>query len=369
MAALVVRDGPSAGQRVDVVGEVELGRVSIDALREDAEASRRHAVVRSGPSGLEIEDLGSSNGTWVNDDRVTGSRPLQAGDRVRIGQTTFQVEGEAQTGTVIGSAPASPETRVAPTPAAPGVGADQPTAEPVAPQAPAEPVQPAQPVPPAQPAAQPVPPAQPAQPSQPVPSAQPYQADQATTAPQAPVGGGYGQDSGFGQQGTPYAQPAGGYGQPAGAYGQPGAGYGGTSGGRPAVVSVAGLLLILAGIVTILWTVYDVVLLLGDLESASAFGLASLVYILLGLNAVTLVGGLLEIIGGIRAFSLRGRGMAITGAVLVLVGWAAAIAYIFIQGFRVQPLAWIALVVSVGLTVAGLIALLSAGRHFSARRY
>jgi pSer/pThr/pTyr-binding forkhead associated (FHA) protein len=336
MAALVVRDGPSAGQRVDVVGEVELGRADTDALREDAEASRRHAVVRSGPSGLEIEDLGSSNGTWVNDERVAGTRPLQAGDRVRIGRTSFEVEGEPDAGTMFGSAPASPETRVAPTPAAPGV--EQPPAEPVAP------------------------PAQPAQPAQPVAPVQPYQPDQAATAPQAPVGGGYGQGTGFGQQGTPYAQPPGAYGQPG--YGQPEA-----SGGRPAVVSVAGLLLILAGVVTILWTVYDVVLLLGDLESASAFGLASLVYILLALNAVTMVGGLLEIIGGIRAFSLRGRGMAIIGAVLVLVGWGAAIAYIFIQGFRVQPLAWIALVVSVALTVAGLIALLSAGRHFSTRRY
>jgi hypothetical protein len=92
MPALVVKDGPSAGHRIEIGAETELGRVGTGFLQEDAEASRRHAVVRTSPGGLEIEDLGSSNGTWVNDERIAGARTLAHGDRIRIGQTTLEVE-------------------------------------------------------------------------------------------------------------------------------------------------------------------------------------------------------------------------------------------------------------------------------------
>jgi pSer/pThr/pTyr-binding forkhead associated (FHA) protein len=357
MPALVVKDGPSAGQRLELSGEMELGRVSTPALQEDAEVSRRHAVVRAGAGGVEIEDLGSSNGTWVNDERVTGTRKLENGDRVRVGQTTFEVEVESAAGTVIAATLGEPPaTRVAPTPSAPAPGQAQPPTEtgevarPAAAQ-PAEPVQPAQPAQPWQP----VQPAQPQTPYQaPAQPAAPFQAQPAATAPQQPVGSQYGQPASFGQPAGAYAQPA--------TYGRP-------TGRRPGSVSAAGILLLLAGILTLLWTAYDVFLLFGDLESAQAFGFSDLVYILLGLDALALVGAILEITGGIRVFSLKGRGMGITGAVLVLLSWAAAIVYIVLQGFSVTGLAWLALFVTAGLSLAALITLLAAGRAFAGPRY
>ncbi len=54
--------------------------------------SRLHCRLTAAPSGaLEIEDLGSTNGTWVNGRRVDRS-PLTPGDRVRVGQLELVVE-------------------------------------------------------------------------------------------------------------------------------------------------------------------------------------------------------------------------------------------------------------------------------------
>jgi pSer/pThr/pTyr-binding forkhead associated (FHA) protein len=352
--ALVVKEGPAAGQRIGLSGETEIGRLSTDLFQEDSEVSRRHAVVRSGAEGVEIEDLGSSNGTWVNDERISGTRKLSNGDRVRIGQTTFEVElEEADRGTVIAGAPQT----------GPGVTSVAPTPAPAPPE-PAQPAQATQPQPPVQPPppAQAQPPAQP-EPARPQAPFQPEQpAAQAPTAPQAPVQPSYGQPA-AGQPGAAYAQPAGAYAQPSTGYQ-----YGARPGARPGIVSAAGVLLIIAGVLTALWTIYDIVLLFGDFESARAFGFFDFLIILLVLDGVTLLGAALEIIGGIRVFSLRGRGLAITGVLLVILAWIAGIAYIFLEGFTVTSLAWIALAVTVGASVAALITLLAAGRHFSARR-
>ena len=372
MPALVVREGPAAGQRIPLSGETELGRVGTDLLQEDAEVSRRHALVRSGVGGVEIEDLGSSNGTWVNDERISGTRKLSNGDRVRIGQTTFEVQlEEAGAGTVIAGMPtAGPGvTQVAPTPAAGMTQPGQPSeAQPPAPEptraeppaeeptraAPPMQPQPAQAVPPTPPAqGEPTAPMEPARPQTPF---QPVPAAQAPTGPQGPAQPALG-------------QPAGAYGQPAGGYAQPstGYGYGARPGGRPGSVTAAAILLIIAGALTLLWTIYDVVLLVGDFEAAQDFGFLDFLLILLALDVVALAGALLEILGGVKVFSLRGRGIAITGVILVLASWAAGIVYIILEGFTVTSLAWIALVVTVGASVAALVTLLAAGRHFSAR--
>jgi hypothetical protein len=108
MPALVVRDGPSAGHRIEVTGRTVLGRAD-DVLRHDTEAAGRHAVVRTGAGGLEIEDLGSSSGTYVNDERIEGARPLRSGDVLRLGNTTFDVDVEP-----IAEPTAVPETAIPP---------------------------------------------------------------------------------------------------------------------------------------------------------------------------------------------------------------------------------------------------------------
>jgi predicted component of type VI protein secretion system len=53
--------------------------------------SREHAVVRRIHSGLEIEDLGSRNGTWVNGTRIRYPTVLQPGDEVELGEDLLEV--------------------------------------------------------------------------------------------------------------------------------------------------------------------------------------------------------------------------------------------------------------------------------------
>ncbi len=56
---------------------------------EDPFASTRHArLVRQGAIVV-IEDLGSTNGTYLNEELLTGPQPLHRGDRVRIGDSEF----------------------------------------------------------------------------------------------------------------------------------------------------------------------------------------------------------------------------------------------------------------------------------------
>ena len=57
------------------------------ALPDDPTASHLHAVLERFPAGWCVTDLGSSNGTWVNGERIWASRRLRHGDEIRVGQT------------------------------------------------------------------------------------------------------------------------------------------------------------------------------------------------------------------------------------------------------------------------------------------
>jgi len=57
------------------------------ALADDATASHLHAVLERFQAGWCVSDLGSSNGTWVNGERIWASRRLRHGDEIRIGHT------------------------------------------------------------------------------------------------------------------------------------------------------------------------------------------------------------------------------------------------------------------------------------------
>ena len=76
-------------------------------LAADGEVSRVHAVLeRVGPSWV-VRDLSSRNGTLVNGERVSGSRPLASGDELRIGATrlTFRTEDVDRLPPTVGAAP------------------------------------------------------------------------------------------------------------------------------------------------------------------------------------------------------------------------------------------------------------------------
>src|SRR4051812_6086079 len=94
--ALRVTDGPAAGS-VLPVGDDELliGRQAPGPgkLGNDIEISRRHArVTRESNGQFLIEDLGSTNGTYVNGERILGAQILKPGDEVELGDTKLRVE-------------------------------------------------------------------------------------------------------------------------------------------------------------------------------------------------------------------------------------------------------------------------------------
>ena len=132
-----MRDGPLAGERFEVAGEMVLGRTNADITIEDPLISRRHAVVRAADSTLEIEDLGSLNGTVVNSEKLEGPRRLRPGDVIMVGATTIEVEANLAGGsrTVLASTPPTVQPQ-APAEEEPVEAAPQPAPEPPPPPAP-----------------------------------------------------------------------------------------------------------------------------------------------------------------------------------------------------------------------------------------
>jgi hypothetical protein len=93
-ARLVVVEAPGheIGWSYEIGSAATLGRGDVDIRLDDRFASSRHArVVREG-GALIVEDLGSTNGTWLNDHPLEGPSPLHAGDRIRIGDSEFRFE-------------------------------------------------------------------------------------------------------------------------------------------------------------------------------------------------------------------------------------------------------------------------------------
>jgi pSer/pThr/pTyr-binding forkhead associated (FHA) protein len=89
---LVGVEGPVAGERFPVEGELLLGREAADITVEDPELSRRHAIVRPVDGGLEVTDEGSANGTFVNGNRIHEPTRLADGDRLKVGRSILAAE-------------------------------------------------------------------------------------------------------------------------------------------------------------------------------------------------------------------------------------------------------------------------------------
>jgi FHA domain-containing protein len=92
---LVVERAPGhdAGMIYDLDGDFVLGRGDRAEIRlEDPFASARHARIYEQGNIVVIEDLGSTNGTYLNEELLETPRPLHPGDRVRIGDSEFAFE-------------------------------------------------------------------------------------------------------------------------------------------------------------------------------------------------------------------------------------------------------------------------------------
>jgi hypothetical protein len=85
--------GHDPGMIYDLDGDIVLGRGDRAEIRlEDPFASSRHARVYEQGNIVVIEDLGSTNGTYLNEELLETPRPLHPGDRVRIGDSEFTFE-------------------------------------------------------------------------------------------------------------------------------------------------------------------------------------------------------------------------------------------------------------------------------------
>ena len=92
MATLVITSGQLEGRRIEVSHELVIGRENVDVEIDDAELSRRHVAVRPTEGGLEVEDLGSRNGTRIDGTRIDGPTRVRHGAVLSVGMTTFAVE-------------------------------------------------------------------------------------------------------------------------------------------------------------------------------------------------------------------------------------------------------------------------------------
>lgn len=89
---LVALDGPLTGQRFPLAVAIELGRESMQIpLGFDSSASRRHTRIEAQGGQVVVTDLGSTNGTFLNGQRVTNGI-AKMGDIIKVGATSFRIE-------------------------------------------------------------------------------------------------------------------------------------------------------------------------------------------------------------------------------------------------------------------------------------
>ncbi|NLF07135.1 MAG: FHA domain-containing protein [Pirellulaceae bacterium] len=91
---LVVSNGKQAGTEISVKGNsLLIGRGEECNLRPQSSlVSRKHCRIEIADGKVTIEDFGSTNGTFVNDQRIEGRRELHNGDQIRVGMLTFEVQ-------------------------------------------------------------------------------------------------------------------------------------------------------------------------------------------------------------------------------------------------------------------------------------
>jgi pSer/pThr/pTyr-binding forkhead associated (FHA) protein len=90
---VVVEPAADAGQSYRIGDELTVGRATGCAISrpDDTYVSTLHARVFRTPEGdVKVEDLGSTNGTYVNRAKVGDAVPLQRGDRLQVGNTALE---------------------------------------------------------------------------------------------------------------------------------------------------------------------------------------------------------------------------------------------------------------------------------------
>jgi pSer/pThr/pTyr-binding forkhead associated (FHA) protein len=95
---LEIVEGSEAGRQVPLESIVDIGREPGLPLHldQDTQVSRRHARLTAQGGEATVEDLGSTNGTFVNEQPIHSPRTLRPGDRVRIGTTVIELRSKQQ---------------------------------------------------------------------------------------------------------------------------------------------------------------------------------------------------------------------------------------------------------------------------------
>jgi pSer/pThr/pTyr-binding forkhead associated (FHA) protein len=95
---LEIVEGPESGRQLPLDSVVDIGREPSLPLHldDDTQVSRRHARISAQGGQVVVEDLGSTNGTYVNDQPISSPRALNPGDRVRVGLTVLELRTRQQ---------------------------------------------------------------------------------------------------------------------------------------------------------------------------------------------------------------------------------------------------------------------------------
>ena len=90
---LVVVEGPLSGTVIPLgSADVTIGRAPDSTLvLDDDYASNNHARISLNGSTWVVSDLGSTNGTWVDRQRITGPTPLVVGHQLKVGRTVLEL--------------------------------------------------------------------------------------------------------------------------------------------------------------------------------------------------------------------------------------------------------------------------------------
>ena len=92
MRTLELISGPAAGQSIDIDRELVIGREDADVTIPDSEVSRRHLVVRPVEHGVEVEDLGSLNGTFLDGERIREPVTIVIRGVITLGTSEMRVD-------------------------------------------------------------------------------------------------------------------------------------------------------------------------------------------------------------------------------------------------------------------------------------
>lgn len=90
---VIVEPADASGQRFDVSATLSIGRAAgCEITLDDTFVSQVHARIAMTPNGVVVEDLGSTNGTYLNRKRVTAPVVMQPGDVVQVGSTVLELQ-------------------------------------------------------------------------------------------------------------------------------------------------------------------------------------------------------------------------------------------------------------------------------------